>query len=123
MKPANLWPQGGGKASYPPTMSERVDLESSGETVDADGMRTPTWSTFAADVPAAYMPLTGAEFVAADGEKGKTMVRFAIPWLDGVNHTMRLIHRGNVYAIRGVIPDKAMAFHLTLICDTGATGG
>lgn len=69
------------------------------------GEMLTTWETFA-EVWAEVVPQSAREFLAAAAEQSEVRGRMTIRYLDGVDATMRVIHRGKWYAIHGVMEDK-----------------
>jgi SPP1 family predicted phage head-tail adaptor len=67
------------------------------------GADSVTWSTVpgCASVPAAINPLSGREFMAAQAQQSEIVARIVIRAREGLNATMRALHRGKVYQFAG----------------------
>ncbi len=69
------------------------------------------WATVYASVE----PLSARELIAAQGVKSEVTARIVIRHKAGVHAGMRILHRGGVYSIAGVLPDpKTGREYLTL---------
>ena len=70
------------------------------------GEVTVAWAdAFGGPVWAAVEPLSAREFVASQEPQSKVVARITIRYRDGVDATMRAIHRGRVYNVAGVLED------------------
>jgi len=106
-------------------IQERVDMQD-GETGDVSHVWVTVndsrgnWSA----VAAAIMAASAREFEAAAAVQAETSTRFVIRWRAGVLPTMRLVHKGRPYNIRGVLPDADSGLeYLTLTCTDGVNDG
>lgn len=83
-----------------------------------------TWNTHAANVPAAILPLSGRELMAAGTELGAQRVRFVLRYGNAgdVTTAMRIAHEGKTYNILEVIPDPTLRDSVTLIAEAGVRG-
>lgn len=104
-------------------LRHRIVIESKTITRDAFGGVIETWGTFANDVPAEIVPLSGREFVAAQAMQSLVTTRMTIREIPGVLPAMRVSHGSQLYNIRAVLPDPTLARHITLICEIGANSG
>lgn len=104
-------------------LRHRITLEHNVTTRDEWGGEVVGWQTFAADVPAEVVPLSGREFIAAGELQGQVQARITIRYLPGVLDTMRIQFDGAMYAIRAVLPDPTGRRHLTLMVDKGVASG
>lgn len=105
------------------SLRHRITLEHNVTTRDQWGGEVVGWQTFAADVPAEVVPLSGREFIAAGELQGQVQARITIRYLPGVLDTMRIQFDGAMYAIRAVLPDPTGRRHLTLMVDKGVASG
>ena len=101
----------------------RIELQYPDLVRDPLGGETKTWQRWKGDVPAEVVPLSGREFTAATAEHGTVTVRIEIPYLSGVEHTMRVLFDGKLYAVRAVLPDPTARGHITLMVDEGLSDG
>ncbi|MFL4597011.1 phage head closure protein [Stenotrophomonas maltophilia] len=76
------------------------------------------WADWRTDVPAEVVPLSGKEFIEAGASQDQLSARIEIPYLPGVDATMRILHDGNLYAVQAVLPDPTARQHLTLMVAT-----
>jgi len=104
-------------------LRHRVGIESLTITRDAHGGVVETWDSFAANVPAEIVPLSGREFVAGQAAQAGVAVRMTIRQIPGVLPAMRVTHAGLVYNIRAVLPDPTLVRHLTLMTEEGVNNG
>lgn len=77
----------------------RVTIEQPTRGRDASGNAVVTWSTFAADIPAKWLPGPGREYLAAEATRQQTVGRLALRYLPGVTAAMRVQFDGKTYRI------------------------
>ena len=104
-------------------LRHRITLQSLGEVRGPDGESESAWTVFATNVPASIVPLSGREFLSAGAEHGQVTARITIRWRPGVLDTMRVLHDGDVYAIKAVLPDPTLRRHITLMVEKGVSNG
>lgn len=106
-------------------LRHRIRIERPGYTQDpVTGEMTQGWELVADKVPAAIEPLSAREFIAAQAVQSAVTARIVIRRRDGVDATMRIIHRGKIYNIHGVLPDpKSGLEYVTLPCSEGVSNG
>lgn len=86
-------------------LRHRVTIQSQAQTQDAQtGELTVTW-TDVATVWAAVEPVSVREFIASQEPNAKITARVVIRYRDGIDASMRLIHRGRIFNIHGVLED------------------
>lgn len=73
---------------------------------DLTGERTVRWLNFASEVPARVIPLSAREFIAAQATQSKVTAKIVLRYREGLNATMRVLHRGSIYNIEGVLADN-----------------
>lgn len=95
------------------------------ETFDSNGRRVaPGWEVFAERVQAAIEPLSARDAIVAEQTASKVIGRIVIRWRSGVDATMRIIHRGTIYNITGVLSDKMSGIeYMTLPVSAGINRG
>lgn len=82
------------------------------------------WELVADKVPAAIEPLSAREFIAAQAVQSAVTARIVIRRRSDIDATMRILHRGRVYNIHGVLPDPESGLeYLTLPCSEGVNDG
>ena len=81
------------------------------------------WADFAT-CWASIEPLSAREFIAAQAGQSEITARIVIRYRPGVLPTMRILYRGKVYNIHGVLPDiKSGLEYLTLPVSEGVNDG
>lgn len=105
-------------------LRHRVTIERPGSTQDPNtGEMIPGWAPVAT-VWASVEPLSAREFIAAQAGQSEISARIKIRHRDGINATMRVVHRGQVYNIEGVLPDPESGRHyITLPVSEGVNDG
>jgi SPP1 family predicted phage head-tail adaptor len=105
-------------------LNQRIRIEAEALTVDpTTGADSRSWTTFADDVPAEVVPVSGREFLQSGARQGEALTRITIRHIDGVLDTMRIVHLGVTYAIRAVLPDPSFRDHLTIMASSGVSRG
>lgn len=68
--------------------------------------------------------LSARDFIAAAASQSEITTRITIRFREGVDSTMRILHRGKIYNIHGVLadPDSGLEY-LTLPCSEGVNDG
>jgi SPP1 family predicted phage head-tail adaptor len=73
---------------------------------------------------ASIEPLSAREFIAAQASQSEVTARIVIRYRPDIDATMRILHRGRVYNIHGVLPDtKSGLEYLTLPVSEGVNDG
>lgn len=68
--------------------------------------------------------LSARDFVAAKAAQNEVTTRITIRWREGVTDRHRILYRGRVYDIQGVLEDdKSGREYLTLPCSRGINDG
>lgn len=101
-------------------LRHQVTLQARTQAQDPDsGAITQGWADLAT-VWASVEPLSAREFIASQATQAMVTTRVTIRYRDDVVPTMRLTHRGKVYNVEGVLPDKSSGLeYLTLACSSG----
>lgn len=87
------------------------------------GAQTVTWEPLA-DVWAEVAALSARELVAAKAVDSEVTMRVTIRQRDDVTDKCRVIHRGKILNIQGVLPDPVSGLeYLTLPCSEGVNDG
>ncbi|MEX6663692.1 phage head closure protein [Pseudomonas sp. W2-17] len=87
------------------------------------GEVTPSWVEVG-KVWAAIEPLSAREFIAAAAGQSEVAARIVIRYRPGITSTMRVLYRGKVYNIQGVLADMDSGLdYLTLPCSEGVSDG
>lgn len=87
------------------------------------GTITQAWEDVAT-VWASIEALSAREFIAAQAVQSKVAARVVIRYREGIDASMRILHKGKIYNIEGVLPDpKSGREYLTLPCSEGVNDG
>lgn len=105
-------------------LRHRVEIQKKEFTQGGDtGEMIPHWVSLAS-VHAKVEPLSAREFITASATMSKVSTRIVIRYRAGVDATMRIVYRGKVYNIEGVLPDLVSGLdYLTLPCSEGVNDG
>ena len=104
-------------------LRHRVILQEQQSVQDTLGEMIVNWVEIARPW-AAVEPLSAREFVASAAGQSQVTARITIRYRAGVNATQRILHRGKIYNIEGVLADKESGLeYLTLPCSEGVNLG
>lgn len=105
-------------------LRHRVTIQAPGMTQDPNtGEMLTGWADWAT-VQASVEPLSAREFIAAQAAQSEVTARIVIRYRDGVLPTMRILHRGLIYNIQGVLPDADSGReYITLPVSAGVNDG
>lgn len=104
-------------------LRHRVCFQSLERVIDSAGDTVEEWVT-AFECWAAIEPLSAREFIASQAGQSQVTARIVIRYREGVKATMRIRHRGAIYNIAGVLPDKGSGLeYLTLPVTAGVNDG
>ncbi len=106
-------------------LRHRVDIQSKQQVQDpVTGEMTVSWVTVWPRVPAAVEPLSAREFIAAQATQSQVVARITIRYRDGLDASMRILHKGKIYNPAGWLPDKDSGLeYLTAPVSQGANQG
>lgn len=101
-----------------------VTIQKKGTGKDPFGAPLPGWVDVWTTIPAEVIPLSAREFMASANEHAQVSARITIRWREGMDATMRIIHRGTIYNIAGVLPDNTSGLeYITLPVTAGVNDG
>jgi SPP1 family predicted phage head-tail adaptor len=105
-------------------LRHRIQIQAPGQSQDpVTGEMVSSWVDFAA-VFASVEPLSAREFIAAQANQSEITARITLRYRSDLLPTMRILHRGKVYAIQGLLPDaKSGLEYLTIPVSEGAGDG
>lgn len=90
----------------------------------ATGAMIDNWVTVVDDLYASVEPASAREFVAAHAVQSEVTTRITIRFRPGVTAAMRIVYRGSIYNIAGVLTDRESGVeYLTLPCSEGVNRG
>jgi SPP1 family predicted phage head-tail adaptor len=96
-----------------------VSLQKAELSQDSNGDAITEWLEVA-KVRAEIVPLSVKEFMNAHAQQSGVDTRITIRRRSGVNASMRMVHRQQVYDIQGVLPDPDSGLeYLSLPCVSG----
>lgn len=88
-------------------LRHRVDIQGRQDVQDpVTGEMVPAWVSVWTAVPAAIEPLSAREFIAAQAVQSQVVARITLRYREGLDASMRIVHKGAIYNIAGLLPDK-----------------
>lgn len=88
------------------------------------GQLVVSWVNVWSNVPAAVEPLSVREFIAAKGVQSEVSVRVVIRHREGLNASMRIVHKGRILNPAGFLADPTYGVEfLTIPCSEGVNDG
>ncbi|WP_182655590.1 phage head closure protein [Stenotrophomonas lacuserhaii] len=104
-------------------LRHRVLIQQQVTTRDEDGVQTTSWVEVAT-VWASVEPLSAREFIQSGQTQAAVTARITIRYREGLLPTMRIVHRGQVFNIAGLLPDKASGLeYITIPVSAGVNDG
>lgn len=104
-------------------LDQLITFEARSDARDASGQAIPSWSTWAANVPAAFDPSRGREFFAAQGLQVERGARFRLRWVPGVASSMRIRYDGAIWDIASIEQMFGRDRELHIYAQAGLTAG
>ncbi|MCS2155469.1 phage head closure protein [Scandinavium sp. H11S7] len=106
------------KLSHRITIQRRTSIQS-----PVTGAMEYTWSNLA-DVWAEVVSSSVRDFIAAQASTVKVSARIKIRYREDIQEKDRVLFRGKIYSIEGVLPDPDSGLeYLTLPCSEGVKDG
>lgn len=99
-----------------------IIIETPVVTRSAIGEETRSWAVFArphADITT----VRGAEFVAAMQAQYRMDIKVRVRWRAGINNMMRIVWRGQPYAIVAVMDGGPRKRYVEMMCSSGVEDG
>lgn len=105
-------------------LRHRITIQKTGMTQDpVTGEMVTGWTEFA-KAWASVEPLSVKEFIASEAGQSEVTARITLRHRAGLDSTMRILHRGKVYNIQGVLADpKSGLEYITLPVSEGVNDG
>lgn len=104
-------------------LRHRVLIQQQVTTKDEDGVQTTTWVNVAT-VWASVEPLSAREFIQSGQTQSAVAARITMRYRDGLSPSMRLIHRGEIFNIADLLPDKVSGLeYITIPVSAGVNDG
>lgn len=104
-------------------LRHRVLIQEQITSRDSDGVEQTVWEDVAT-VWASVEPLSAREFIQSGQTQAAVTARITIRYRAGLVASMRLVHRGQVFNIAGLLPDKASGLeYITIPVSAGVNDG
>lgn len=104
-------------------LRHKIELQKPVRSQSSTGEMTTTW-THVADLWASIEPLSAREFIAAQSIQSKVLARITIRHTSQIAADMRIVYRGKIYNIEGILPDKESGLeYFTLPVSEGVNDG
>lgn len=104
-------------------LRHRLHIDEQVTSRDSDGIETTVWVTWAT-VWGAVEPLSAREFIQSGQTQSGITARVTIRYRDGLLPSMRIRHRGQIYNIAGLLPDKVSGIeYITIPVSAGVNDG
>lgn len=104
-------------------LDELITLQEPVETRGAMGDTVRAWGTTAENVWASVVTVRGQEFFAALQEQYRVDIRVRIRHREGVTNRMRIIWRGEPYAVTEVMDGGPRRDYIEMMCTKGVEDG
>ena len=98
------------------TLKCRVVIERPSAQQDAAGQPLNQW-TKVCKPRASIRHAAGLEAVRASAESSIDKASFRIRYRTGIDTSMRVVYRGQVYSISAILPDEVERDHIDLVCE------
>lgn len=104
-------------------LRHRVLIQQQVTSRDSDGVSQTVWADVAT-VWASVEPLSAREFIQSGQTQAAVTARITIRYRAGLLPSMRLLHRGQIFNIAGLLPDKASGLeYITIPVSAGVNEG
>ncbi|HEL3822504.1 TPA: phage head closure protein [Stenotrophomonas maltophilia] len=104
-------------------LRHRVLIQQQVTTRDNDGVEQTAWVDVAT-VWASVEPLSAREFIQSGQTQSAVTARITMRYRDGLSPSMRLVHRGEIFNIAGLLPDKVSGLeYITIPVSAGVNDG
>lgn len=108
----------------PGQLRHRLEIQRMGSLVDTQGEVIGEGWTTVSKVWGKVDPLSAKELQAAQGIQSQVVARVTIRYRTDIDHSFRLLHRGQVYNIAGIVPDNSSGLEwLTIPVSAGLNQG
>ena len=94
-----------------------VTIENPVITRSASAQPVESWESFATDIRANIVPVTGREWFDADQRQTTVTAKIYIRYLADVEPKMRVNDGGTTYNITAVLPGATIRDDITLMCE------
>lgn len=105
-------------------LRHRVKITRLASVEGADGESfDETWPVLDNNVPAEIVPLSGREFVSGAALQAQVDTRITIRRRSDLVASDRIEHEGTTYDVRAILLDPSLRRYMTLMCQSGVSGG
>lgn len=105
-------------------LRHRIDIQQRVEERDTQGAQVFVWVNLHTSVPAEVVPLSVREFIAAQALQAQVVARVTIRYRPGLDASMRIVYRGQIYNPAGWLPDPDAGLeYLTAPVSAGVNDG
>lgn len=84
-------------------LNRRITIEQKSVTLDAQNAPIETWSVFAANVPAAFKPVSGTDEVQGNEQSAQVRAEFWLRFKAGITTEHRIVYQGRTFDILDVV--------------------
>lgn len=104
-------------------LRHRVLIQQQVTTKDSDGIEQTAWVDVAT-VWASVEPLSAREFIQSGQTQSAVTARITMRYRAGLLPSMRLVHRGEIFNVAGLLPDKTSGLeYITIPVSAGVNDG
>lgn len=89
-----------------PNLDRLIDIQSVTETRDEFGDPVETWADFDTNVPAEYLPVSGAEQFQSQQHLATATARFRIRYRTDLTRKMRIVFDGDTWNVQHFEEDR-----------------
>jgi SPP1 family predicted phage head-tail adaptor len=101
-----------------------IEKQVAGQQDPVTGYSKTKWVVFAEDIAAEVAAVSVREFVASQVMQSQVIARITVRYREGLDATMRILHRGKIYNPQGWLPDPDSGLeYLTAPCSEGVNSG
>lgn len=106
-------------------LRHRITIQKPGYEQDPEtGAMKPTWENLAKGVAASIEYLSVREYISAQAGQSEITARIKIRYREGLDSTMRILHKGKIYNMKQPLPDPNSGIeYLTIPVTEGADDG
>ena len=97
-------------------LRRRITIQQPTLAQNATGEMTPTWTSFAANLPAEIVPSNGKEVIQADQINAQQPILVRIRYLSGLLPKMRLVYGARTFEIQSVANIEERNREMELTC-------
>jgi SPP1 family predicted phage head-tail adaptor len=88
-----------------PNLDRKITIQQLNETQDSTGHPVKSWTDFAANEPAEFMPLAGTEVFGSNQNLATVTARFRVRYRTTFTNKMRIVFESENWDIQSIIED------------------